>query len=134
VNWVDLLLVVSALSFGFSGYRQGFVVGAGRAQARLCSGNQRRCVGAFRAVARAEQRVMGPCGCGAQRVCVGQTVFLGREGRLLARLRVDGLDLVQAEPQQVSLLRTFTATGGEHAQLVVEHPKLVECVGVRSER
>jgi len=27
VNWIDLLLVVSALSFAFSGYRQGFVVG-----------------------------------------------------------------------------------------------------------
>jgi S1-C subfamily serine protease len=27
VNWIDLLLVVSAISFGFSGYRQGFVVG-----------------------------------------------------------------------------------------------------------
>jgi S1-C subfamily serine protease len=27
VNWIDILLVVSAISFGFSGYRQGFVVG-----------------------------------------------------------------------------------------------------------
>jgi S1-C subfamily serine protease len=27
VNWIDLLLVISALSFAFSGYRQGFVVG-----------------------------------------------------------------------------------------------------------
>ncbi len=27
MNWIDLLLVISALSFAFSGYRQGFVVG-----------------------------------------------------------------------------------------------------------
>jgi S1-C subfamily serine protease len=27
VNWIDILLVISAISFGFSGYRQGFVVG-----------------------------------------------------------------------------------------------------------
>jgi S1-C subfamily serine protease len=27
VNWLDLFLVLSALSFGYSGYRQGFVVG-----------------------------------------------------------------------------------------------------------
>jgi S1-C subfamily serine protease len=27
VNWVDILLVVAAISFAFSGYRQGFVVG-----------------------------------------------------------------------------------------------------------
>ncbi|MEP6760057.1 MAG: MarP family serine protease [Sporichthyaceae bacterium] len=27
MNWLDLLLVLSALSFGYSGYRQGFVVG-----------------------------------------------------------------------------------------------------------
>lgn len=27
MNWLDLLLLVSAASFGFSGYRQGFVVG-----------------------------------------------------------------------------------------------------------
>jgi len=27
VNWLDLFLVLSAASFGFSGYRQGFVVG-----------------------------------------------------------------------------------------------------------
>jgi S1-C subfamily serine protease len=27
VNWIDILLVISALSFAFSGYRQGFVVG-----------------------------------------------------------------------------------------------------------
>jgi S1-C subfamily serine protease len=27
VNWLDLVLVVAALSFAFSGYRQGFVVG-----------------------------------------------------------------------------------------------------------
>jgi S1-C subfamily serine protease len=27
VNWIDILLVVAAISFGFSGYRQGFVVG-----------------------------------------------------------------------------------------------------------
>jgi S1-C subfamily serine protease len=27
VNWLDLLLIVSAASFAFSGYRQGFVVG-----------------------------------------------------------------------------------------------------------
>jgi S1-C subfamily serine protease len=27
VNWLDLLLVLSAVSFGYSGYRQGFVVG-----------------------------------------------------------------------------------------------------------
>lgn len=27
MNWLDLVLVVSALSFAFSGYRQGFVVG-----------------------------------------------------------------------------------------------------------
>jgi S1-C subfamily serine protease len=27
VNWLDLLLVISAISFAFSGYRQGFVVG-----------------------------------------------------------------------------------------------------------
>jgi len=28
VNWLDVLLLVSAASFGFSGYRQGFVVGS----------------------------------------------------------------------------------------------------------
>ena len=28
MNWLDLLLVLAALSFGYSGYRQGFVVGA----------------------------------------------------------------------------------------------------------
>ena len=28
MNWLDLFLVLSAASFGFSGYRQGFVVGA----------------------------------------------------------------------------------------------------------
>jgi S1-C subfamily serine protease len=28
VNWLDVLLLVSAVSFGYSGYRQGFVVGA----------------------------------------------------------------------------------------------------------
>jgi S1-C subfamily serine protease len=27
VNWLDILLVISAVSFAFSGYRQGFVVG-----------------------------------------------------------------------------------------------------------
>jgi S1-C subfamily serine protease len=27
VNWLDLLLVLSAVSFGYSGYRQGFIVG-----------------------------------------------------------------------------------------------------------
>ena len=27
MNWIDILLVISAISFGFSGYRQGFVVG-----------------------------------------------------------------------------------------------------------
>jgi S1-C subfamily serine protease len=27
VNWVDILLLISAISFAFSGYRQGFVVG-----------------------------------------------------------------------------------------------------------
>ena len=27
MNWIDILLVISALSFAFSGYRQGFVVG-----------------------------------------------------------------------------------------------------------
>lgn len=27
MNWIDILLVISAVSFGFSGYRQGFVVG-----------------------------------------------------------------------------------------------------------
>jgi S1-C subfamily serine protease len=27
VNWIDLVLVISAISFAFSGYRQGFVVG-----------------------------------------------------------------------------------------------------------
>jgi S1-C subfamily serine protease len=27
VNWIDLLLVIAAISFAFSGYRQGFVVG-----------------------------------------------------------------------------------------------------------
>jgi S1-C subfamily serine protease len=27
VNWVDILLAISAISFAFSGYRQGFVVG-----------------------------------------------------------------------------------------------------------
>ena len=27
MNWLDLVLVVAALSFAFSGYRQGFVVG-----------------------------------------------------------------------------------------------------------
>jgi hypothetical protein len=27
VNWLDILLLASALSFGWSGYRQGFVVG-----------------------------------------------------------------------------------------------------------
>ena len=27
MNWLDLFLVLSAVSFGFSGYRQGFVVG-----------------------------------------------------------------------------------------------------------
>jgi uncharacterized membrane protein required for colicin V production len=27
VNWLDLVLLVSAVSFGFSGYRQGFVAG-----------------------------------------------------------------------------------------------------------
>jgi hypothetical protein len=27
VNWLDILLLVSALSFAWSGYRQGFVVG-----------------------------------------------------------------------------------------------------------
>jgi S1-C subfamily serine protease len=27
VNWIDLILVISAISFAFSGYRQGFVVG-----------------------------------------------------------------------------------------------------------
>lgn len=28
MNWLDLVLLLAALSFGFSGYRQGFVVGA----------------------------------------------------------------------------------------------------------
>ncbi|MGZ4595325.1 MAG: MarP family serine protease [Actinomycetes bacterium] len=27
MNWLDVLLVIAAISFGFSGYRQGFVVG-----------------------------------------------------------------------------------------------------------
>jgi S1-C subfamily serine protease len=27
VNWIDILLLISAISFAFSGYRQGFVVG-----------------------------------------------------------------------------------------------------------
>ena len=27
MNWIDILIVVAAISFGFSGYRQGFVVG-----------------------------------------------------------------------------------------------------------
>ena len=64
---------------------------------------------------------------------MGQPVLLVGQVDVLTGLRVDRLDLLEPEPEQVSLLRPLPGTCGQLGQLVLQGPQLGVGSGVAAQ-
>ena len=73
----------------------------------------------------ARQRLARALGGDPQRVGVAEPGLLGGELDVLARLRVDLADLLEAEPQQVGLAGAVTGVGGDVVELALGGAQLV---------
>ena len=82
----------------------------------------------------AEQRRVRPVGSQPQRVGVGEAILLGGQIEVLTVLRVDGGHLVEAEAQQIGLLRAFAGAGGQGGEVVLDRAQLGVAVGERRQR